>query len=100
MGEIDHRPNPATGYEIRVAGHLDDRWSARLYGLRLRHEPDGTTVIEAPAGDQAALHGVLAVVRDLGLPLVSVGRPDGHRDTPSADRSIGDPLDHEKGDPQ
>jgi hypothetical protein len=59
-------------YEIRLKGHLDTRWAAWFDGLTLTRESDGTTVIHGPVGDQAALHGVLQKVRDLGLPLVSV----------------------------
>jgi hypothetical protein len=59
-------------YEIRVGGHLDARWAAWFDGLSLTHEHDGTTVIRGPVVDQAALHGLLQRVRDLGLPLISV----------------------------
>ena len=61
-------------YEIRLTGHLDVRWAAWFDGLTVSHETDGTTVISGPVADQAALHGVLQRVRDLGLPLVSVTR--------------------------
>jgi hypothetical protein len=63
-----------TGYEIRVRGHLNGRWMARFDGLSMRLEADGTTVISGPVLDQAALHGLLQRIRDLGLPLVSVVR--------------------------
>jgi hypothetical protein len=59
-------------YEIRLRGHLDPRWAAQFEGLRLTQESDGTTLIAGPVMDQAALHGLLRRVRDLGLPLVSV----------------------------
>jgi len=59
-------------YEIRLTGHLDSRWAAWFDGLTIRHESDGTTVIGGQVPDQAALHGLLQRVRDLGLPLVSV----------------------------
>jgi hypothetical protein len=59
-------------YEIRLKGHLDTRWAAWFDGLSLTNESDGTTVINSPATDQAALHGVLQKVRDIGLPLISV----------------------------
>ncbi len=59
-------------YDIRVKGHLDARWAARFDGLRLTNEQDGTTLIHGPIVDQAALHGVLQTLRDIGLPLVSV----------------------------
>jgi hypothetical protein len=61
-------------YEIRLTGHLDPRWAAWFDGLTVTHDADGTTVISGPIVDQAALHGVLQRVRDLGLPLVSVIR--------------------------
>ena len=59
-------------YEIRVKGHLDTRWAAWFDGLTLTHGSDGTTVIHGPVADQAALHGFLQKIRDLGLPLISV----------------------------
>ena len=59
-------------YEIRVKGHLGTRWAAWFDGLSLSNENDGTTIIEGPVADQAALHGVLQKIRDLGLPLISV----------------------------
>ena len=59
-------------YEIRVKGHLDRRWAAWFDGLELAHDTDGTTVIRGRVADQAALHGLLHRMRDLGLPLVSV----------------------------
>jgi hypothetical protein len=63
-------------YEIRVIGHLDPRWSAWFDGLSLSLEDDGSTVISGPIVDQAALHGVLRRLRDIGLTLVSVTRVD------------------------
>jgi hypothetical protein len=63
-------------YQIRVSGHLDSRWAAEFADLRLIQEQDGTTVISGIGDDQAALHGLLRKVRDLGLPLVSVTRSD------------------------
>ena len=63
-------------YEIRLAGHLDARWAAWFDGLTVSHEGDGTTLISGPVADQAALHGLLQRVRDLGLPLVSVTRDE------------------------
>jgi len=62
----------APEYEIRVEGHLGDRWEAWFDGLRLVAEQDGTTVIVGPVADQAALHGLLQKLRDLGIPLVSL----------------------------
>jgi len=59
-------------YEIRVTGHLADRWAARFDGMTLTRETDGTTVLRGPVTDQSALHGLLRKVSDLGLELVSV----------------------------
>ena len=67
---------PARAYEIRLAGHLDPRWAARFDGLEVRHAPDGTTVLHGPIADQAALHGVLQQIRDLGIPLVAITATD------------------------
>jgi hypothetical protein len=66
----------ARRYEIRLAGHLDPHWTTWFDGLALSHESDGTTVIRGAVADQAALHGLLQRVRDLGLPLVSVTRDE------------------------
>ncbi len=61
-------------YRIRVRGHLDDRWSDWLGGLVIHRQEDGTTLLVGPVVDQAALHGVITRIRDLGLPLLSVKR--------------------------
>ena len=61
-------------YEIRVKGHLEPRWADWFDGLTLTQERDGTTVLRGSVVDQAALHGVLGKVRDLGLPLIAVNR--------------------------
>ena len=60
-------------YEIRVAGHLSANWAARFEGMSMRYEPEGDTVL-AGTLDQAAMHGVFAKIRDLGLNLISVNR--------------------------
>jgi hypothetical protein len=65
--------NAPVYYEICVAGHLSENWAARFEGLSMRHEPEGETVISGML-DQAALHGALAKIRDLGLYLISVNR--------------------------
>ncbi len=69
----DGRSEPGE-WEIRIKGHLHARWVDWFDGLAFSHMPDGTTVLRGPVADQAALHGLLGKVRDLGLPLVSVAR--------------------------
>ncbi len=59
-------------YEIRLKGHLDARWAERFADLSFSHDSDGTTILAGLVVDQAALHGLLRTVRDLGLPLLSV----------------------------
>jgi hypothetical protein len=59
-------------YEIRIKGHLDDRWADRFDGLTLKREANGVTLLTGPVIDQAALHGLLRAVRNLGAPLLSV----------------------------
>jgi hypothetical protein len=58
--------------QIRVRGYLDSSWSDWFDGLTVTSEPDGVTLLSGPVVDQAALHGLLKKVRDLGLPLVLV----------------------------
>ncbi len=73
MIEISTGPQHHPGcYEIRLQGHLDSRWAAWFDGLSLTNESDGTSVLQGQVVDQAALHGLLQKVRDVGLPLVSV----------------------------
>jgi hypothetical protein len=61
-------------YQIRIKGHLGCQWSDWFEGLTLTLEEDGDTLVTGPVIDQAALHGLLRKVRDLGMPLVSVNR--------------------------
>jgi hypothetical protein len=70
-------PGMADVYEIRVREHLDDRWAKRFDDLTLSHDADGATVLVGFVRDQAALHGLLVKVRDLGLTLLSVDRVKG-----------------------
>ena len=73
-------------YEIRVKGHLDTRWAAWFDGLALIRGSGGTTIICGPVADQAALHGLLQKIRDLGLPLISVNHvAPGHPPAPAAE---------------
>jgi len=71
---IDPQTSIAQVYEIRLRGHLDARWGEWFEGLTIALDEDGDTLITGPVIDQAALHGILKKVRDLGLPLVSVRR--------------------------
>jgi hypothetical protein len=59
-------------YEIRVKGHLSRQWTDWFDGLTISLEEDGNTLLTGPEIDQAALHGILKKVRDLGMPLLSV----------------------------
>jgi hypothetical protein len=79
-------PHDAGRYEIRVQGRLHPRWAAWFDGMSLTTESDGTTVIHGPVVDQAALHGLLQKLRDVGLPLVSVTQVE-------TDRSGAPPID-------
>ncbi len=63
-------------YRIHIRAHLYEGWSEWFDGLVIEHEPDGSTVLVGPVPDQAALHGLLAKVRDLGLTLLSVSSSD------------------------
>ncbi|MEP6854341.1 MAG: hypothetical protein ABJA33_02640 [Pedococcus sp.] len=67
------RDQPAR-YEIRIGGHLNTRWSIQLDGMNLTLADDGTTLIAGLVTDQAALHGLLTKLRDIGLPVLSVNR--------------------------
>jgi hypothetical protein len=68
---IKAHPEPEL-YEIRLKGHLDDRWAEWFEGLTITLAKDGDTLLTGPVVDQAALHGLLKKVRDMGLPLLSV----------------------------
>jgi hypothetical protein len=75
MGEKqknDEKPNQDPCYEIRLKGHLDNRWAEWFDGLTITLEEDGDTLLTGPVVDQPALHGLLKKVRDLGIPLISI----------------------------
>ena len=61
-------------YQITIKGHLDNRWANWFEGLTITREDNGETLLTGPVVDQAALHGLLRKVRDLGMPLLSVTR--------------------------
>lgn len=71
---MKHTEDPHTNglYEIRIKGHLDNHWADWFDGLTITQDPNGETRLTGPVTDQAALHGLLRKVRDLGLPLISV----------------------------
>jgi hypothetical protein len=63
-------------YQIRLRGHLTSHWMGWFDGLTITLEEDGNTLLNGPVIDQAALHGILKKIRDLGLPLLSVNTVD------------------------
>ncbi len=76
MRQTTGRSSDSSRYEIRLGGHLEPRWAAWFDGMTLTHADDGSTVLTGSALDQAALHGALRKVRDLGLPLLAVTQLD------------------------
>lgn len=69
----NHETEP-TVYQIRIHGHLDERWAGRFGEAKIMLEENGETLISCTVVDQAALYGLLRKVRDLGMPLLSVTR--------------------------
>jgi len=67
-------PSHPMVYQIRIKGHLGYQWTDWFGGLSITLEDNGDTLVTGPVVDQAALHGVLRKVRDLGLPLLSIMR--------------------------
>ena len=74
-------PEPPTIYVIRVRGVLDPAWSAWFAGMRVDSDRPDESVIVGAVADQAALHGLLAKVRDLGLPLISLRTDESQEET-------------------
>ena len=70
--ELKPTPGQPVIYQIRIKGHLGHRWTDWFEGLTISLEENGDTLLTGPVIDQAALHGLLKKVRDLGMPLVSV----------------------------
>src|SRR5437016_7882418 len=90
MSETPTGHQPSRGrYEIRFQGHLHSRWASWFEGLTVTDESGGTTLVQGPVADQAALHGLLRKLHDLGLPLLSVTRigPD-EPEAPAPDNSV------------
>jgi hypothetical protein len=71
---VNGAADPPGVYQIRLLGHLGPQWAEWFAGLTIRLEENGETVLTGTVVDQAALHGVLRKVRDLGLPLLAVNR--------------------------
>lgn len=75
---ITNSQNPQSGnpsvYQIKVQGHLGNQWGDWFENMTIRRSANGDTVVTGPVVDQAALHGLLTKVRNLGLPLLSVTR--------------------------
>ena len=88
MSEVfkpEPEPSQSMIYDIRIKGHLDDRWTQWFDGLTITLEEDGHTLLTGPVVDQAAMHALLRKVRDLGMPLISVNRFEpGREDAPGA----------------
>jgi hypothetical protein len=68
-------PSEPMIYQIRIKGHLGRQWTDWFENLSITHEDNGDTLLTGPVVDQAALHGLLRGIRDLGMPLLSVIRP-------------------------
>ena len=73
---LDPRPDPGQSavYEIRIKGHLGPQWADWFGDVTITLEDNGDTLLSGPVVDQAALHGLLRKVRDLGMPLISAIR--------------------------
>ncbi|PKO15705.1 MAG: hypothetical protein CVU39_09280 [Chloroflexi bacterium HGW-Chloroflexi-10] len=85
--------NQALIYQIKIIGHLGPQWMDWFEGLTITLEEDGDTLLTGPVIDQAALHGLLKKVRDLGLPLVSVNPVEPWPTTPSRETDQTDVSD-------
>jgi hypothetical protein len=80
-------PDGPTTYRIRVRGHLVPRWGQWFDPMTITPKPNGDTILTGPLADQAALHGILKRIRDLGLPLISIERIDSNEATSQNERS-------------
>jgi hypothetical protein len=72
--QVEPAPDEPITYEIVLQGHLAGRWARRFEGMTMTALPGEQTLLAGPIADQAALHGILARIRDLGLTLISVAR--------------------------
>lgn len=69
---IDQPTSKALHYEIRIEGYLEARWANWFDGLTITPDENGDTLLSGSVADQAALHGILKKIRDLGMPLISI----------------------------
>ena len=78
VDNIDSNSDPSQKniYQFRIKGHLGERWSDGFEGFTITNECDGSTTLTCEMIDQAALHGLIKKIRDLGIPLLSVNRID------------------------
>ncbi|MCP4937375.1 MAG: hypothetical protein GY927_24980 [bacterium] len=90
-------PGQPNIYRIRIKGHLSSQWSDWFEGLTITLEEGGNTLLSGPVVDEAALHGLLKKVRDLGMPLLSVNRIKFNR-SDGADVEIKSEPDIRKGE--
>ncbi len=80
-------PDESGTYQIRIKGHLGTQWVDWFDGLTITLQDDAETLLTGPVVDQAALHGLLKKLRDLGIPLLSVNRIEpGQLDVPDVNR--------------
>jgi hypothetical protein len=75
--------------EIRIKGQIDERWSEWLEGLKIVHSDQAESMLSGEVADQAALYGLIARLRDLGLPLLAVKLIDAPESVKSADKLAG-----------
>jgi len=75
MSELQREPTGEI-YKIKLKGHLNESWADWFDGMTFAHKSDGTTTLTGKVIDQAALHGLLKKIRDLGIPLLAVNRLD------------------------
>jgi hypothetical protein len=79
MTENQTKPIPNT-YIIKIEGYLEDHWSDWFEGLTFTYEINGTTILHGPLPDQAALHGILEIIRDLNINLISVSQSESNQE--------------------
>jgi hypothetical protein len=77
--DIESDSVPTMVYQIKIKGHLGDQWTDWFGGVTITLETNGNTLLNCAVIDQAALHGLLKKIRDLGMPLISVNQVDPKR---------------------